>query len=167
MAETQGEAAPQRRLITTRGEYLEGFSALLRLARRELRIFDPDLSQLDINSTRQIEALTRFLRESPARRVLIALHDPEHVTRRCPRLLSLLGSYTARIAINLTEGDAAKVQDCFALADGEHLIRRPVTAQPRGVLVTDDPMECQPMLERFGAIWESSVPGVSANTTGL
>jgi hypothetical protein len=167
VGETQDEAAPRRRLITTRSEYLEGFSTLLGLARRDLRIFDPDLSQLDINSAGRIETLTRFLRESLARRVLIALHDAEYVTRRCPRLLSLLASYTGRISINLTEGDAAKVQDCFVLADGEHLLRRPVSAQPRGVLVTDDSKECQPMLERFGEIWESSVPGVSANTTGL
>jgi hypothetical protein len=64
-------------------------------------------------------------------------------------------------------GDAAKVQDCFVLADGEHLVRRPVTAQSRGVLVIGDPKECQPMRERFDEIWESSEPAVSANTTGL
>ena len=39
--------------------------------------------------------------------------------------------------------------------------------QPRGVLVINDPKECQPMRERFDEIWESSVPAVSANTTGL
>jgi len=167
VAEPQEEAAPQRRLITTRGEYLEGFFALLGLARRELKIFDPDLSQLDINAARQIELLTGFLRGSLARRVLVAVHSAEHVMRRCPRLISLLGSYSGRIVINITEGDAAKVQDCFVLADGEHLLRRPVTAQPRGVLVTHDPKDGQPMLERFGEIWESSVPGVSASTTGL
>ena len=66
-----------------------------------------------------------------------------------------------------TQGDAAKVQDCFALADGEHLVRRPVTTQPRGVLVLNDPKECQPMRERFDEIWESSEPAVSAATTGL
>ena len=167
MDEPGDPSAPQRRLTTTRGEYLEGFSTLLRLARRDLRIFDPDLSQLDIDSTAQMDLLTRFLRESRARSVLIALHDLEHVTRHCPRLIALLGSFTGRISINRTEGDAAKVQDCFVLADGEHLIRRPVTAQARGVLVIGDPKECQPILERFGEIWESSVHGVSANTTGL
>lgn len=167
MSERGDEAAPQRRLLTTRGEYLEGFAVLLGLARRDLRIFDPDLTQLDINAAKQIELLTRFLRGSLARRVWVALHDAEHVTRRCPRLISLLASYSGRITINLTEGDAAKVQDCFVLADDEHLLRRPVTAQPRGVLVTNDPKNCQSMLERFAEIWESSVPGVSANTTGL
>jgi len=35
------------------------------------------------------------------------------------------------------------------------------------VLVLNDPKECQPMRERFDEIWESSLPGVSAITTGL
>ena len=78
-----------------------------------------------------------------------------------------MGSYTAGIRILRTQGDAAKVQDCFVLADDNHLVRRPVTTQPRGVLVINDPKECQPMRERFDEIWESCVPGVSVNTTGL
>jgi len=80
---------------------------------------------------------------------------------------ALLGIYASSIFIYRTTGEAAKVQDCFALADGDHLIRRPVTSQPRGVLVFGDPKECQPMRERFDEIWESSVPAVSANATGL
>jgi hypothetical protein len=78
-----------------------------------------------------------------------------------------MGSYTTGIRIFRTQGDAAKVQDCFVLADGDHLVRRPVTTQPRGVLVINDPKDCQPMRERFDEIWESSVPEVSVNTTGL
>ncbi len=82
-------------------------------------------------------------------------------------MIALLGSYTSAILIFQTHGDAAKVQDCFVLADGDHLVRRPVRTQPRGVLVLNDPKECQPMRERFDEIWESSLPGVSAITTGL
>ena len=91
----------------------------------------------------------------------------EHVTKRCPRLITLMGSYTSALLIFQTRGEAAKVQDCFVLADGDHLVRRPVRTQARGVLVTNDPKECQPMRERFDEIWESSLPGVSAITTGL
>jgi len=167
LSEAPAAATPQRTLLATRDEYLEGFNRLVGLARRELRVFDPDLSELDMNSEERIEALTRFLRESRARRIYIALHNVEHVTKRCPRLIRLLGSYTAGMFIYRTQGDAAKVQDCFALADGEHLVRRPVTTQPRGVLVLNDPKECQPMRERFDEIWESSEPAVSAATTGL
>jgi len=167
MSEPSAGAVPERILLQARTDYLEGFNRLLGLARRELRIFDPDLSELEMNSTSRVETLTRFLRGSRTHRIYIALHDVGHVTKHCPRLIALLGSYTSAILIFQTHGDAAKVQDCFALADGDHLVRRPVRTQPRGVLVLNDPKECQPMRERFDEIWESSLPTVSVNTTGL
>ena len=167
MAEAPAEAAPERTLLQTKGDYERGFGRVLGLARRELRIFDPDLSELQMNSAERVETLARFLRSGPNRRVFIALHDFDYVTRRCPRFMALLGIYASGIVVYRTLGDAAKVQDCFALADGDHLVRRPVTSQPRGILVINDPKECQPMRERFDEIWESSEPGVSANTTGL
>ena len=167
MSDARPEPIAERTLLQTRSEYFEGFGRLLELVRMELRIFDPDLSELDMNSVGRIEVLSSFLRKNRAHRIYIALHDVEHVTKRCPRLIALLGIYSPGILIYQTQGDAAKVQDCFVLADGEHFVRRPVTAQARGVLVIDDPKECQPMRERFDEIWEWSVPTVSANTTGL
>jgi hypothetical protein len=167
MTDPHDAPAPERMLLQARSDYSQGFGRLLGLVRRELRIFDPDLSELQINSAERVEALARFLRGGPSRRVFVALHNVDHVSTRCPRLIALLGIYASSIFIYQTIGDAAKVQDCFVLADGEHLVRRPVTAQARGVLVIGDPKECQPMRERFDEIWESSVPAVSANTTGL
>jgi hypothetical protein len=167
MSDPTAEAVPERILLQARSDYLEGFNRLLGLARRELCIFDPDLSELEMNSTSRIETLTRFLRGSRVHRIYVALHDIEHVTKRCPRLIALMGSYTSALFVFQTHGEAAKVQDCFVLADGDHLIRRPVTTQPRGVLVINDPKECQPMRERFNEIWEASLPTVSVNTTGL
>jgi hypothetical protein len=167
MSDPSAEAAPERILLQRRSDYLEGFTRLLVLARRELRLFDWDLSELEMNSTGRIETLTRFLRGSQTRRIYVALHNVEHVTKRCPRLIALMGSYTSAVSIFQTQGDAAKVQDCFVLADGDHLVRRPVRTQPRGVLVINDPKQCQPMRERFDEIWESSFPAVSVNTTGL
>jgi hypothetical protein len=166
MAEIEG-AAPERTLLQTKADYERGFGRVLGLVRRELRIFDPDLAELQINSAERVETLARFLRGGPNRRIFIALHDVDYVSKRCPRFIALLGIYASSIFIYRTVGDAAKVQDCFVLADGEHLVRRPVTAQSRGVLVIGDPKECQPMRERFDEIWESSEPAVSANTTGL
>lgn len=167
MTETPAGPAPGRTLLQTRGDYQLGFGRVLGLVRRELRIFDPDLSDLEMNSAERVETLSRFLRAGASRRMFIALHDVDYVSKRCPRFIALLGIYAASIFINRTTGDAAKVQDCFVLADGDHLIRRPVTAQLRGVLVIADPRECQPMRERFDEIWESSEPAVSASATGL
>ena len=167
MSDLPADAVPERTLLETTSDYLEGFNRLLGLVRRKLRIFDSDLSELNMNSAERIEMLTRFLRQDRTRVVYVALHDIEHVIQRCPRLITLIGSYPAGIQIFRTQGDAAKVQDCFVLADDDHLVRRPVTTQPRGVLVISDPKECQPTRERFDEIWESSLPAVSVNTTGL
>jgi hypothetical protein len=167
MAEAPTGPGAERSLLQTRSDYERGFGRILALVRRELRIFDSDLSELQMNSAERVETLARFLRGGPNRRLFIALHDVDYVSRRCPRLVALLGIYASSVFIHRTLGDAAKVQDCFVLADAEHLVRRPVTAQPRGVLVFGDPKECQPMRERFDEIWESSEPAVSANTTGL
>ncbi|HUL92959.1 MAG TPA: hypothetical protein VLV56_11475 [Burkholderiales bacterium] len=167
MAEAPGDVTPERTLLQARSDYQRGFGRLLGLVRRELRIFDPDLSELDVNSAERVATLARFLRSGPDRRIFIALHGIDYVSKRCPRLIALLGVHASSIFIYQTIGDAAKVQDCFVLADTDHLVRRPVTAQPRGVLVIGDPRECQPMRERFDEIWQSSIPAVSANTTGL
>jgi hypothetical protein len=167
MSEAPIEASPQRTLLTARSEYLEGVSRLLALARRELRIFDPDLSDLGMNLPQRVAALARLLRENRAHCIYIAIHHTEHLTTRCPRLMTLLGSYSAGMYIRETRGDAAKAQDCFVLVDNDHLVRRPVATQPRGVLVLNDAKECQPIHDRFVEIWEASVAGVSANTTGL
>jgi len=85
------EAAPRRSLLTSRKEFLDGFEQMLILARRELRIFHPDLMELEMNASARIELLSRLLRGSRTHRVQIAVHDPEHVVKRCPRLIDLLG----------------------------------------------------------------------------
>ena len=108
MSEPPAGAVSERILLQARSDYLEGFNRLLGLARHELRIFDPDLSELEMNSTSRIETLTRFLRESRARRIYVALHDIEHVTKRCPRLIALMSSYTSALLIFQTHGEAAK-----------------------------------------------------------
>ena len=165
--DTLEETAPQRRLLTTRGEYLACFDELLALAQRELRIFDPDLAELGFNTPGKIDRLRQFASTSATHRLWIAVHEPAHVMRHCPRFMSLLGSYSRSIFVYQTEGDALKAQDCFALADENHLVRRPVAKQTRGVLILNDPKDCQSIRDRFDEIWQSSVPSVSPATTGL
>ncbi|MCC6609334.1 MAG: hypothetical protein IT515_06620 [Burkholderiales bacterium] len=158
---------PERRVITTRGEYLAAFDALLAAARKELRIFDPNLSQLDLNGPARAERLRQFMLASRENRLFVALHDIDYVTRAAPRFMNLLAQFSAGISVHRTEGDAARAQDCFVLADAENLVRRPVAAQPRGVVVANDQKECQSIRERFDEIWQSSVPAVSATKLGL
>ena len=167
MDEAQGRPEPRRTLITSRKEYLDAIETLLGAVKRELRIFDPDLSELDFNSQHRIDPLRRLLSAGRTHRVYIALHDVEHVTTRCPRLLQLLATFSSGLIIYKTEGEAAKAQDRFVLADEEHLVRRPAAAQARGVIILNDPNETHAMRERFDQIWESSNLGVAATQSGL
>ncbi|MFO1364562.1 MAG: hypothetical protein U1F45_19235 [Burkholderiales bacterium] len=158
---------PRRELLTSRRQYLEAFDGLLALVRRELRVFDPDGMQLELNSPARSAALRQFLLASPDNRLFVVVHDPEHIKRSCPRMLDCLRDFSTAIAIHQSEGEAARAQDCFVLADGEHFVRRPVAAQPRGVYALSDRREAHLMRERFDEIWQSSVPAVSATTLGL
>jgi hypothetical protein len=162
------EAPPyERMLLTSRKEYHLAADRVISLAYQELRFFDPDLSDFRLETPERILSLRAFLARSRDNRVKIAVHDPEYVKRHCPRLISLLGSYAGFIAVHRTQGDAAKAQDCFILADRLHVVRRAVAKQPRGVLLVSDPLEGHGMHSRFSEIWESSEPGASASTSGL
>ena len=158
---------PERRLIGTRREYLEAFDSLVLGLRRELRVFDPDCAQLELNAPGRIAALRTFLLASRDNWLLIAVHDPEHLRKHTPRFLELLAQFSASISIHQTEGEALRAQDCFVLADIDHFVRRPVAAAPRGVYAINEFQEARLVRERFDEIWQSSAPAVSATLLGL
>jgi len=161
------ELAPQRSILTLRSEYRQAVGTLLGLAQRELRIFDPDLADLGLDTEERSAALRQFLRRSRNNRLYIALHDVDFISHRAPRLMALLETFSSGMFIHRTERDAARVQDCFVLCDELHLARRRVAAQPRGALYLNDPREGRGVRERFDEIWESSVLAVSATQAGL
>lgn len=158
---------PERLLLSTLKEYLEALERLIRLARRELRIFDADFSALKIDSPQTQELLRAFLLGSRDNRLYIAVHTSDYIRNHCPRLLELLRQFSDRLFIHQTQGDAARIQDSFVLADRLHCVRRPVQAQPRAALRLNDEQEGQGLYLRFSEIWDSSVPAVSATTSGL
>jgi hypothetical protein len=167
MTEEPAATRTERLLLTTRREYRDAFERMIGLVQHELRIFDPDLSDLEINSPRISELLRLFLLRSRNSRLYIAVHGTDHIRNYCPRLLELLRQFGDRIFIHQTQGEAARVQDCFVLADRRHVVRRPVKEQPRGTLKLNDEQESQGMHLRFSEIWDSSFPAVSASTAGL
>jgi hypothetical protein len=167
MTKQTSPAEPERLLLSTRREYLEALQRLIVLAQRELRIFDADFSDLKIESPRTHALLREFLLRGRDNRLYIAVHDTYYLRNYCPRLLHLLSRFSDRMFIHQTEGDAARAQDGFVLADKLHLVRRPVRAQPRAALRLNDESEGQGIYLRFSEIWDSSVPAVAATTSGL
>lgn len=161
------QAPPSRRIITTRRAYLEAFDQLIDRVDRTLRIFDADAAELGLNNAERIERLRAFLQRHPVNRLQLAVHTPEHLQRFAPRFLKLIALCSQQIESRRTQGDGARAQDCFALADDLHLVRRGAQSHPRGVVIENDLSEAQPMLQRFEDIWETAERCLAPTTLGL
>jgi len=148
-----------------------GFQAaverLLEQPGRELRVFDPDGAALRLNDASRIERLERFLLASRTRRLYMALHDTEYLTRHCPRMMALLARFSHAIQINRTHQEIRELQDAFLVLDAAHYVRRPVAAFFRGAMGLGDETDGLAMRSRFLEIWAASYPAVSATTAGL
>ena len=153
--------------FSSEADYQAAIDTLLDQEGRELRIFDPDLVSLQLSSAARVDHLERFLRVSRTRRIYVATHDAGHMTRRCPRMMSLLARFAHMIQVNRTHEEIRKLQDSFMVLDALHYVRRPVATWYRGALGVNDDSEAQQMRARFQEIWSASYPGVSATTTGL
>ncbi len=151
----------------TEAAFQSAIDLLLEQAGDELRIFDPDLSALRLNSPARIERLERFLFASRARRLYIVVHDTEHLTRYCPRTMSLLARFAHAIQVYRTGEEIRMLQDSFLVIDSKHYLRRPVARFSRGALGLHDETEALAMRGRFMEIWAASLPGVTATTLGL
>jgi len=160
---------PQTEYVPFDGEadFQRAVDRLLEAPGRELRVFDPDLAALRLNAPERIERVRAFLVASRTHRLYIALHDPEHVTRDCPRMMTLLARFSHAIQIHRTHEEIRDIQDGFLVMDERHYVRRPVARFYRGALGLYDDTEALAMRGRFQEIWSASFPGVSAATLGL
>ena len=139
---------------------------LLEQPGRELRIFDPDLASLRLNDPSRIEWLERFLLASRTRRIYIAVHSTDHLTRQCPRMVSLVTRFAHAMEVRRTHDTIRELQDAFLVLDSMHYVRRPVAQFFRGAIGLGDETEGLAMRSRFMEIWAESFP-VSATTAGL
>jgi ABC-type cobalamin/Fe3+-siderophores transport system ATPase subunit len=134
---------------------------------RELRVFDQDMSVLNLNSPARIDALRAFLSASRTRRILMVLHNPDHLTRHCPRMMGLLALYGHAVQVHRTSEEIRGLQDSFMVLDQSHYVRRPVARYFRGACGIYDETEALVMRSRFQEIWNASFPAVSSTTAGL
>jgi hypothetical protein len=148
-------------------EFQKALDRFLEQPGRELRLFDPDLRALRLNSPARIAQLDSFLRGSRTRRIYVVVHDTAHLTRHCPRMLGLFKLFTHAIQINRTHEEIRNLQDAFLVLDAQHYLRRPVAGYCRGAIGLHDETEALAMRSRFQEIWSASYPGVSSTTIGL
>ena len=163
------EEAPKTEYVQfdTEADFQQSVDRLLAAPGRELRIFDPDLQALRLNTAQRVEQFRQFLAASRTRRLYIAVHDPDNLTKYCPRMMALLARFAHAIQVNCTHEEIRNLQDSFLVLDQAHYLRRPVAQQFRGALGLHDDTEALAMRARFMEIWSASFPGVASTTLGL
>ena len=159
--------APIYERFDTNDGFQTAVDRLMEQPGRELRVFDPDGAALRLNDPQRIARIDRFLLASRTRRLYLVVHDTDHLTRQCPRLLTLLRRFAHAMQFNRTHEEIREVQDAFLLLDGMHYVRRPVARLFRGAMGLGDENEGQALRGRFGEIWSASYPAVSSTTVGL
>ena len=158
---------PQYERFEDEETFQQAVDRLLGQPGRELRIFDPDLSGLRLNMPERIARLQRFLIASRTRRIYIAIHDADYLSKYCPRMRDLLARYAHAIQVQQTDEEIREIQDAFLVLDANHYVRRPVARFWRGAIGIGDESEALSMRARFFEIWAASYPAVAPTTLGL
>jgi hypothetical protein len=167
VSEDQAKQEHAYRVITSQAESLQAIDEVIGAAQRTLRIFDYTLGNRGFNSPERAEKLRAFLVAGRAHRIQIALHEPEHLHRECPRLIILLRQFPMQIEIHRTLQQAREATDPFVTADDHSVWHQLHFSQARAVVAVHSPQDALPIVQRFEEIWELSEPAVSATTTGL
>jgi len=159
--------APGYERFDSKAGFEAALERLLGQPGRELRVFDPDGAALHLNDVARIGRLENFLLASRTRRIYMALHNTDHLTRQCPRMMALLARFSHAVQINRTQEEIRELQDAFLVLDSIHYLRRPVASFFRGAIGLGDETEGLAMRGRFAEIWAASYPAVSSTTVGL
>jgi len=159
--------APRRETLRTIAAQIAALDEMIGLARQSISVFDIDLSGMGWNGVARAAKITAFLRARPNASLQIIVHNTRWIEGSCPRLTQLLRQYGHAITIYRTGADAQAVMDPIAIVDGRHFLHRFHIEQPNAEFGIEQPLAAKPFVERFGEIWASGEPGVSATVLGL
>jgi hypothetical protein len=130
-------------------------------------VFDTDLSWGGWNATARCFALASFLRRIPGARLDVIVHDTRWLQASGARLTALLTRYAHAMTIYRTGIGARAAMNPLLLVDDLHFVHRHHAARPTGTLSIGNPERAKPLVERFGEIWETGEPGLTATVLGL
>ena len=158
-------------LFTHWSAYEAAVGQVLRAAKREIRIFDGDLSKLGLEKKENADYLRRFLaatsHHTPQIALRIVLRNAEPFRRDSPRLFALLADFPHIFEVWEATPPITSLTDALFLADDHHALIRIHEDHARSRLVVDDTAACRPYRLRFDEILKEGGTPISATTLGL
>ena len=147
-------------------EYEDMFDELVTTTQRVIRIFDKSLPAR-YNSPGRCDIIRSFLRADPLNRLYIVLHEPDAMTRVCPRFVTLLQHFSHVAKVRQTPRWARHIYDPFAIFDASHYLHRFHYEHMRYARGLNELIGTQALLDRHNELWEASKPAAAANVLGL
>ena len=147
-------------------EYDEMFDDLVTKTQRVIRIFEKSLSAR-YNSPARCDLLRAFLRADPLNRLFIVLHEPETMTRTCPRFVTLLQHFSHIAKVRQTPRRARHLYDPFAVFDASHYLHRFHHDHMRYARGQNELLGAQQLLDRYQELWDASKPAAATGVLGL
>lgn len=163
---TISELIPNQVLLGERN-YEEALNLVIARAENELLIFDTDFSRGGYTSAKRFELLKAFLSKTTASKLIIVLLDADYFTQYCPRLFNLLENYSHLMTVYKTNQAAKIAQDCFVIADKQHVIRRFNRDQARFKFMFDDELTANQLNMRFNELLQETTEKISHQQLGL
>jgi hypothetical protein len=128
--------------------YRAAIARTLAGARRELRVFERDLSHMGFEERAQTDLLNGFLAAGRDRRLHLVVHDLAPLQARMPRLLALLRDYASQVEVRVTPEHLRHLAESWVLADQESGTVRFHADHARGKCVVGLPAEIKPWWQR-------------------
>ena len=142
------------------------FDALVPTTQRVIRIFDKALSA-SYNTPARCELLRGFLRADPLNRLFIILHEPDTLTRICPRLIGVLQRFSHSAKVRQTPRSATHLYDAFVVFDASHYLHRFHHDHMRYARGLNELDGTQQLLDRHAELWEASSAYSAWGAAGL
>jgi hypothetical protein len=147
--------------------YRAAIDATLKMAQREIRIFDRDLLRMGLGDRDRVALLAAFLSAGGGRTLKIVLHEIEPLEQQMPRLVDLIRLHGHLLEVRRTPDHLRHLADRCVLVDEMHGTIRFHADHARGKVVRDLPTEIEPLWRRFEDLWQESEVCSPGTTTGL
>jgi uncharacterized protein YecE (DUF72 family) len=154
-------------MITHWSEYGSAVHKTLFLATRSVRIFDPDLGKLGLETRENASFLRSFLASAPYNTLQIILRNAEPFRHNSPRLFELLRDFPHAVQVWECAPHLMDLTDAMLLSDDRHAVIRVHQDHARSRVITDDAGACRAYLTRFEEILAEGGTPISAMTLGL
>jgi hypothetical protein len=151
----------------TPAELRDAFDALLAGTHRQLRLYDHDLSLLEMDHAPRHAALRAVCVAGGGRRIELLLDDISLVARKHPRLMQLVRDFGHVLEIRQADFDAPRPEQAFVLADHHSVLLRADKTAVHGTLHLDDARDAVLLNQEFERMWQRAPASVSATTLGL